>query len=202
MSEKWGVGDRARSKSFDTVRVGGEEVELIHGEHPHSRRDDTTYARFPDGRIEGFDGHRPLIGFRYEPVNYLKSSGLSGNQVRKGGAVVISFNGNDTYSRFCREPERAAALVLELLPKLTEHSVPLWWEGENYKAMINRKIYYKGTPCVVTDWDRAVGEITVKTIDGKPFPLESWQGKSDILYDESDYERLDILDERIWWHRD
>ncbi len=48
----WGVGDCADAKAFDTAIVNGRSVDLIHGEHPHSRSDNTTYARFK-GRGSG-----------------------------------------------------------------------------------------------------------------------------------------------------
>ena len=49
MNEQWGVGKEKDAKAFDTVKMGGEELELIFGEHPHSRQDNTIYARGKSG---------------------------------------------------------------------------------------------------------------------------------------------------------
>jgi len=46
MEEQWGVGAKASAKAFMQTKVGKETVELIHGEHPHSRSDNNIYARW------------------------------------------------------------------------------------------------------------------------------------------------------------
>lgn len=58
-SPQWGVGDQADAKAFATADVAGQRVDLIHGQFPHSRRDNNTYARMSH-HIVAFDGNRPL----------------------------------------------------------------------------------------------------------------------------------------------
>ncbi len=58
MEEQWGFGNAKENKAFDTVKIGEETVDLFFGEHPHSRQDNTIYARTKGGSIYEFDGHR------------------------------------------------------------------------------------------------------------------------------------------------
>ena len=93
MSDEWGPGDLSKAKTFGWTTIGEEKdggaLELFFGEHPHSRRDDNIYARDDHGNVYGFDGHRPLIDVTFRSYNYLKSSHLSGDEIRKGGQCVI-----------------------------------------------------------------------------------------------------------------
>ena len=198
MSEEWGVGNAKNSKAFDTATVGNQKVELIHGQNPHSRQDNTTYARWPNGGIEAFNGHRVLIGFTYKPQNYVKESHISGSEVRRGGELIITFNDKPIYGKFCREPERAAIEVIRLLPELLEHPARLWKAEED---LINRKIFYYGVPAVVTDFFGDQGNIMIKAEEGQEFPHQPWQ--DDELDDEQYIEvKDDILSKHIWWFRD
>lgn len=196
MSEKWGVGNRKDEKAFATVKVGDEDVELIHGEHPHSRADNKIYARFKDGSVEGFDGHMMLVGFRYEPSNYLKTSGLSGNEVRKGGQFVVTVNGRDIYSRFCRSAERAAGMFFELEPKLFEGPID-WRDPEGW--LIDRKIYYQNVPAVITRWLADEGDVIIEAEPGYTFPQQPWH--DDFPPDDETSVTDDILSPHIWWFR-
>lgn len=125
MSDEWGVGNKTKEKAFDTAQVGKQAVDLIFGEHPHSRRDNTTYARFPSGDIEGFDGHRICTKIEIEESNYLKTSGLSGNQVRKTCTVKVFFNGEQVFEDWHRTYDRA----YELAKKYIEWSTDLLGSG-------------------------------------------------------------------------
>src|SRR6266550_5734358 len=93
MTDKWGVGNKKDEKAFAKTFVGSREVELFFGEFPHSRSDNNIYARWPDGRIDEFDGHRVLVSVELSMKNYLKESELSGDEIRKGGSCLIKFNG-------------------------------------------------------------------------------------------------------------
>lgn len=104
--EQWGVGNKADSKAFDTALMGKQDevVELIHGEHPHIRGPNNTYARWADGDIDGFDGHRRLVDVQLHSTNYLKTSHYSGNQIRKAGTCTISIDRVQVYEFFYRDP--------------------------------------------------------------------------------------------------
>src|ERR1051326_6599782 len=121
-SERWGVGDQADSRAFDTTTVDGRIVELIHGEHPHSRRDDNTYARDPiTGAIHEFDGHRRLIDIKIESSNYLKESDFSGDQIRKTVTGTIISDGTQVYEFSHRTVEAVLLQAHRLLQGLQEH---------------------------------------------------------------------------------
>src|SRR5262245_36631578 len=92
--DQWGFGNPEKQEAFDhSMMDDGTPFDLVFGEFPHSRSDNDVYARFADGSVEDFDGHRVLVRVSLRSMNYLKCSGLSGNEVRKGGWCMIEFNG-------------------------------------------------------------------------------------------------------------
>ena len=91
----WGVGDQKASPSSGEASLrGGAKVALVTGQYPHSRASEYTYARFENGEVMPFDGHRHGLRMEFEPYNYVKESGMSGNEVRKGGEARI-YEGED-----------------------------------------------------------------------------------------------------------
>lgn len=196
--DKWGVGNQADSKSFRKVKVGEKTAELIHGEHPHSRQDNTTYARFSDGEIEEFSGHHYLVGFSYSPENYTKCSRYSGDEVRKGGQLYITVNEQVIYTEFCREPERAAQRFLELSPQLLEG--PIDWSRDPESQLTDRKIFYKDTPAILYRWIKDQAAVMIRPEKGHKFPRPRWSYEDDY-YDEEDSVKDDILSPHIYWYR-
>lgn len=150
-NEKWGVGSKAKDKSYATVLLGEEEAELVFGEHPHSRRDNNEYLRTKDGAIYGFDGHRSLIDFEFKSYNYLKMSELSGDEVRKGGTCKIFVNRKPVFELFFCEwkdaLESAKTKVQELM------SLPIWMElTKENPSFTGKTVYYKRTPGVIESY--------------------------------------------------
>ncbi|NER33131.1 MAG: hypothetical protein F6J93_03495 [Oscillatoria sp. SIO1A7] len=93
MTEKlWGVDNKSDANPVGTTVVEGEKVDLIRGEHPHTKQNNNLYARWPDGTIQAFNGHRLLHKIKFKDCNYMKSSHLSGDEVRRGGACEIYIN--------------------------------------------------------------------------------------------------------------
>lgn len=209
MNEQWGVGNAAESKSFDTTMVGDFEVELIHGQHPHSRCDNSMYARFPDGRIEGFDGHRLLHEIRFEDHNYLKQSGLSGNEVRKGGSCKIIINGFICKEFFYRDVTEALITARSALAKIHEHPVRLWDEADR-KRLIGRKVYYHDFPAIVEMLIKDQACVILKpdhadraVFPPRPYELEdASRGDGDIDWGERKTAKVEIDSPHIWWWRE
>lgn len=196
-SEQWGVGDRACAPAFGQSVVNGRVVDLIIGQHPHSRRDNSNYARFrgrdSEGTIVGFDGHYVRMGLRIEEFNYLKESWLSGDQVRKGCKATISFNGVDVYSFDGREMLAVLALVPEKIQAL--ESLPI--DITKPKEAEGRKVFYRETPAVVTHiFDD--GRVGLRCESGM-FPHPPW-GEADDEPDACVVE--DLLTPLIWWYRE
>lgn len=102
---------------------------VIIGDGQHEREEeielkDISYdigkeRRWHLGETE-FDGHHTLWGFEYFPTTYLKSSGLSGDEYRKGGEIKYFRNRKQVYSEFCREPLIAHNKIGETLLKLMD----------------------------------------------------------------------------------
>lgn len=213
-SDQWGVGNAGDSRSFATTVVGGIEsrdggvdVELIHGEHPHSRSDSSIYARFPCGRVYAFDGHRLLHEIRFRDYNYVKESHLSGDEVRKGGVCEIVINGLTCSSFFYRDIEWALLSARERLAKLHDHPIQIWDEDVR-KSLIGRKVYYREFPAVVTMLIEDQGCVILEPDhpDRTHFPPCPWEledAKDGDLVDmsENDRAKVELDSPHIWWWR-
>jgi len=200
MSDQWGVGNAKAAKAFASAQVGKETVDLIFGEHPHSRSDNNIYARWPDGRIEGFDGHQIRVDLTFTSENYLKTAGLSGNEVRKAGNCTILFNDKPVYSFFYRDINYALTKANHLVTTLLEFSVRLW---DVETDLIGRKIYYHRQPATVVAFWPDQGAVLIQFEDGytmprSPYDIEDgydsdWVGESRV--------KDDLLSAHIWWYR-
>lgn len=201
--EEWGVGDQANSKAFRRVKVASEEVELIHGQHPHSRAHNTTYARFPDGSIEAFDGHDRLLRMEFDDYNYLKTSYLSGNEVRQGGTAKLYSNGELVSSFFYRDPMRALDTMASLVEKLAAHPCRLLEPAVAKGELLGRHVYYMNEPGIITHYFPDQSAIVVAAEPGKLFPVPAY-AKGDPYFDEDERAtvKVDVHSTEIYWYRD
>jgi hypothetical protein len=205
MAKEWGVGNQASAKAFGTTQVGGQTVELILGEHPHSRQDSTTYARWPDGSIEGFNGHRVLKRIEVEEGNYLKTSGLSGNEVRRTCSCKIFFNDRQVYELAGRDLAPMLLRIHRTISELLE--LPVNLAGNWDKELIGRKIYYHEQPAVIIHFFPDQGAIVMQA-DGCTFREPAWHKDKDDPHHEYPQEnedqevKDDILSPHIWWFRE
>jgi len=149
-----------------------------------------------------FDGHFNLWRFEWLPKTYLKTSGLSGNEWRKGGSVKIYLNDDCVLDEFCREDEMALTLIHKHLHELKCHFELMGVHLENWKEdLIGKKVYHAGVPSIIDSYC-GDGEIIVRTEDGKPY--EIYGSKKEDPDDEDEWydkDRVHITDMRIYWHR-
>lgn len=210
IDERWGVGDKADSRSFDTTTVGDRIVELIHGEHPHSRRDNNTYARDPQsGVVHEFDGHRRLIDVRIESNNYLKSSDLSGDQIRRSVNVSIWSDGTQVYETFHRDVQAACLKAHHLVGVLSEHESG-WLSADERIRLSGRRVYYHDTPATITGLVEEQGAVMIRIepqdaqgirVRGKEI-TEDWEDWEDWEDRDGGYTvKDDVLSPHIWWWR-
>ncbi len=202
--DKWGPGNDAKTaKAFATCsmhRPGSKDFELVHGEHPHSRCDNNTYARFPDGRMEPFDGHRVLIEVAVSTYNYLKTSELSGDEIRKGGQLSIKFDGYLMHQAFVRDPRRALLEACPLIDRYLEHPVRAWIEEERQRNT-GRRVYWRSEPAIV---QRFTGDgCVVLAPDGYlRFAAPPWRRDGGEELEQEECIRDDMLSPHIWWFRE
>lgn len=201
MSDEWGFGNGAGGegwKPFETANVDGQDVELAFGEHPHARRDNTIYAKTPGGHIVGFSGHRAALKIEVEEQNYLKSSELSGDEVRgvavgtvhAGGLLVLRETGRDAQSVMLR--------LLTKIPMAMEHSVALWNARERQRVK-GRKVYWRGEPAVVERFDEYMLEVTIRAeTESGAFRRMPWDDSDDSRTTVRD----DVYSKDIWWWRE
>lgn len=195
-NEKWGVGNATQEKAFATVKMkNGEVAELFHGEHPHSRQDNSTYARMKDGTIHEFSGHRMPFKLEIEEYNYLKSSSLSGDEIRKGCSVKIFCNGVQIYDEFHRNYEAGYRIAHQFILDMELH----WsWFPHNVKKNINRFISYREHPCKIKSFIIDQAAMIIETLDNKPFPIFAWEDKED--YEKENTIKVEITSPHITWY--
>lgn len=195
--DQWGAGERANWGNHGLVRVGEQVFPLIYGEHPHSRSDNRHYVEM-SGEPVGFDGHRTLIGVQIESANYLKSSGLSGDEVRKSVGCKILADGVVVFEFGCRDVQYALLKAHALITELSEHSSG-WLNGEERARLVGRKVFYREHPAVITRLVLDQGCVIIETGDGKPFPHPVWRDAGD---DEAENSvKTEVTDPNIWWFR-
>lgn len=211
--QKWGFGNPKDSKPFGISYVGTGEgkqsVELVFGENPHSRQDNTIYARYPDGDIYSFSGHRYYERVEIETYNYGKIKWGEGG-IRKHGRYKILFNDRVVYSDNLREMDYMLKKVQWDIVELREH-VAMY--DLMHDTLIGRKVFYKDVPAVVDRILEDTGEIVIKPEDGYLFyPSVYSLDKDDCsdleyewdswMHDYSEYTRVNLLeDHNVWWFR-
>lgn len=212
MSEKWGPGDSDNWRFTGEVQhfETGEPFDLFYGEHPHGRRDNDLYAllRFGDGPMDAdersavaFSGHRVRTEIEIVEFNYMKSSGLTGDEIKKGCHLRVKLDGDLTYTKFFREARSAAIWWAANDHQIFEHPVWLARRGERDK-LIGRAVYFRDQPGVVTHYFPDRGTVAIAYDgEGEGFKTPGHRSLSDVEeIDESVTE--DILDPSIWWFRD
>lgn len=200
--DQWGVGKEKDSKAFDTGKLkSGEQFDLITGEHPHSTSDNRHYARFKDGHVEGFDGHRILTKIEIETYNYLKESQWSGSEIRKGGSLKIFFNGKQVAEEFIREVDYGLQKAKELLSRIVDLPVSPWKD-----KMEGMKVYYKSVPAVIKYYFPDQGCVMLMAEGDKEFPKPPYVQEDEKQGQHSDHEyakeaKVEIYSPDIWWFR-
>lgn len=203
--DEWGAGEKENWRDHGEVLVGQgfntQRLKLIYGEHPHSRSDNHHYVNFPHSKEPtDFDGHRTIVDVIVESYNYLKSSGLSGDEVRKGGLCKIFFDKHQVYEFFFRDPTEALSRAARLIPKIMEHSLHRYWDPAEEKKIVGRLIFYREIPAVITRVLADQGCIIVARRDGFPWPPAIYDEQPQYADRELEV-KLDIIDptENIWY---
>jgi hypothetical protein len=197
---KWGVGDKGASKAFDTVKIGNEDYELIFGEHPHSRQDNTIYARskkYPE-EIIGFDGHRLPFKIEIEESNYTKRSGLSGNQIRKACSGKLFLNGIQIFECGGRTYDRAFKQIDTFIDSMEQ----MWsWYPNKLEEYQGNIVKYEGQLFKIERFIVSQACMILVTPDGKP--RKPFQSEAEDLenndFDGMESVKVSINSESIWW---
>ncbi len=195
-NEKWGVGERKDEKAFDTVKIDGETYDLIFGEHPHSRQDNNIYARSPKGSITGFDGHRLPFKIIIEETNYMKSSGLSGDQIRKSCTGKLFLNDVQIFDCYHRTYDRC----FKQIERFRDDMEMNWsWYPKNIKEKIGKEVGYREQLFVIKSIIVDQGAMILETPDGKPRKLFMWESEEDND-DIHDSLKVEITSPHLDWY--
>lgn len=177
---------------------------VIIGDGPHQKEVEIEFKK-PEWAQRGtrpfvgdteFDGHYVLWGFEYFPTTYLKSSGLSGDEYRKGGEIRYFRNRKQCYSEFCRDPLVAHNKIGATLLKLMDFN----WD----KYKVGEKVWYNKLPCVITMLCEDQGCAVLEREDKQPFPHAPWHNPEDWMGggpDESDSVKVEVTSENVFWYR-
>lgn len=196
----WGVGKEANSKAWRDVKVRGEDYELIHGEFPHSRQDNNTYARSKENpqEIYEFDGHRLPFKIEIEESNYIKRSDLSGDEIRKACKGKLFLNGVQIYECGGRTYEYTFKNIDRFIGSMEEQ----WsWFPNNLDEYLGKLIKYQGQIFRIKSFVVSQACMILETPDGKerkPFPSEVEDFENND-FDGMDTLKVEINSENIWW---
>jgi len=199
--DQWGPGDPKKWRNHGSVVVGNRRYPLIYGEHPHSRSDNRHYADVGHGDPVGFDGNRILVSVILESSNYLKSSGMSGDEVRKGGSGKIVADGEVVFEFFFRDIHYALRNADHIITELMEHSSG-WMSKDERDRLVGRPIYYREIPAIIEHVITNQGCLMIRTADGAPFPPPIYHDPKEDGDDERESTvKVEVIDPHIWWFR-
>lgn len=144
--QKWGIGNKKDGKPFDSVKIGDEIVPMIYGEFPHTRQDNHIYIK-EGSEYTGFSGHRMPFKIEIEEYNYIKRSGLSGDEVRKGCKAKLFVKDILIMNEFHRDYQRAFKMIDRFIDDMEND----WWiiKPEEVSEKIGTKVRYKGNLYIV-----------------------------------------------------
>jgi hypothetical protein len=196
MSTKSGVGNAINEKPFDVVKMkNGDSLELIHGEHPHSKQDNTVYARTKDGTIYDFDGYRRPFKIEIEEYNYLKSSGFSGDEIRKGCSIKVFCDGVQVFDEFHRNYEHGYRIANQFI---LDMELNWGWFPKNVDEKIGKTIGYREQLFKIKSFLISQSCMIISTIDDKPRKKFLWEDEEDV---EDEIElKVEITSPHITWY--
>lgn len=213
--EKWGAGPK---EEWQYIQHFGERElvgmsahdnagcyvthEIFHGQHPNSTQDNNLYLDM-EGEAVPFHGHRVRQCIEIVEYNYLKTSGLSGNDVRGGCRLRIRFNDRVVYTKDFRGAAQAAIWYAANVHVLLEHPVQLWaGRGENFPDLIGRKVWFRGQEAWVCRFFPDQGCVMLKSEKGILHTGAGAPGVGRHLSrEDTEYVKEDLLAESIWWFR-
>lgn len=209
MEDNWGFGN-GETKPFREVIIGKNKVCGLHqGEHKHSSQDNKFYVKIGDSGTQddyvGFNGHWNLVDVQFESSNYLKSSYLSGDEVRKTGMCKIFSDRIQVYEFFYRELNWALIKAANVISQLEEHAS--WWMRKDERAkLVGRKVYYHDEPAIITSIIEEQGCVILKPDGMEVFKDPIWlleDKKDGQLWDMDERSSVkdDVLSPHIWWFR-
>lgn len=196
--QQWGPGKAAKKPEiFDELKDQGTsgKMRLFFGDHPHSRQDNNIYAKIGDATY-AFSGNRRLEHLEFVSSNYLKSSSLSGDEIRMTGRCIIRFRDRVVYGFGYRTIEEALLTARAKLLELSEFSLNLV-AGE---SPIGQKVYYKHVAGTVKYWYPEDGHVVIVSAHGCHFSTMSLDDPSD-KFKKVEEVKADLLDPNIFWFR-
>lgn len=156
--------------------------------------------------LVGFNGKAPAWGITFSDSNYLKHK-WGDSTVEGSGGCYITRNGKNFYHVSGRDVDYCLAKAQYFLVQLQEHAINFHsrkWK----KELINRKVYYKNSPAIITMVFEEDGHFFIEP-DKKLiqiFPREEFfHGNEEDecgWYEEwKDGIKCDYLDQNINWFR-
>lgn len=208
-AQRWGAGPASEWHFLERQRFDdGKEFRVFMGEHPHSRNDNNFYALVDGEGPFRFSGHHVRTSVEVTEFNYLKSSSLTGDEIRSGCHVDIKLDDRLVYRHFACSAQNGLIWALANLPEFMEHPVCLWQRPEpdnQWPDLIGRRVFWQGQPGVVTDFDPRGGRVTI-LYDVDDIRAADAEGFADDLVSTDNLSRMDALQEdllswRIDWFR-
>lgn len=137
-----------------------------------------------------YNGHFAAWAVVVETYDYYKSSGLSGDEVRKGGRVRLFCNGVQVWEGFTRSLEHGMRVAADVRGKVSDACVSL----EDWPGKIGQEVYYDDIPAVITDRVPGQACVILKRRDGQPWKFED-DGQA---YTEETI-KVDVIESDKYW---
>jgi len=195
--DQWGAGPKKDWRPFDEVAVvdGDVKFNLVHGAHPHGRQDNNLYAvragAKPSEAI-AFSGHRFRTYLEIEEKNYVKSSSLTGTEIRQYAELRIHMDTEQGVRRlvYVKGAREVAFLMHWWLAnhyRFSEDSPVQIFRASDVAKLPGMPLWFRGQPAVGKSWDPR-RYLTITAVDpagfrrsfgdefGEEEPIMQWDG--------------------------
>lgn len=156
-------------------------------------------AKLFNGALVPFKGHEVLTRVEIRECNHMTGTSHDPMAIRAGGEVKIFFSDYQVYRYEFRETLSAVMRLVQVLDSLRSFPVPIWSRERIETHLLNRAVYYREFPALVTDFDGTRGDVLLVADNSeKLFIKEPWfepEVKGFKVL------REDLLSPYIHWHR-
>lgn len=155
-----------------------------------------------------FNGHRICVDVDIHQSNEREVNDWKGrDEVRGRTYAKILFNKEPvheiSHGTIAGILVKLQVVIPELLnlPALTGHLQSKTLKNEKGDPLIGRKIYYRGHPGIITRFIGDQGCVIIEADPG-PWPTPVWAIGEEVMYENNEDVKDDILSPHIWWFRD
>lgn len=148
-----------------------------------------------------FRGEPVRFGLKVNPINCVKNKY---DETSMESAIKVDILRNDDifYTFSCRDFSYGVAKAQTLIAELEEHPINFFRPDYVQHDIINRRVYYRSEPGIITQWCSEGQACVIIEPDGiNEFKCPTEFSEDELFDEERKYIKADIFDKNIYWFR-